>query len=207
MLLDSEEFRSAVRLLSERDAHLSAVVTRYGMPEFWSRQPGFAALILFILEQQVSLASAAAAFQRLEDRVGPVTPAAIEQSTDAQLRADGFSRQKARYARALAHAVDSDAIDLRGLGDLSDHAVRTSLITLPGIGPWTADVYLLSCLRRPDIWPVGDRALQVGTAEILGMSAPPSPDHLEKLGERWRPHRSTAARLIWHGYLSNRKRS
>jgi DNA-3-methyladenine glycosylase II len=89
---------------------------------------------------------------------------------------------------------------------MDDDAVRRALVALPGIGPWTADVYLLACLGRPDLWPVGDRALQVAVAEALGLAAVPDPGSLEGLGERWRPHRSTAARILWHGYLGRRGR-
>jgi DNA-3-methyladenine glycosylase II len=161
---------------------------------------------LFILEQQVSLASGAAAFKRLRNRLGEVTPAAILEPTDQELRADGFSRQKTRYVRELAQAVLRGDLDLERLSSQEDEEVRRRLIGLVGVGPWTADVYLLSCLRRPDIWPVQDRALQVATFEALGLPEVPQPDSLRNIGERWRPHRSTAARLLWHSYLSRRGR-
>jgi DNA-3-methyladenine glycosylase II len=163
-------------------------------------------MVLFILEQQVSLASGAAAFKRLRDRLGEVTPTAILGPSDEELRADGFSRQKTRYVRELAHAVLRGDIDFDELSSENDDEVRRRLINLIGIGPWTADVYLLSCLRRPDIWPVQDRALQVATFEALSLPVVPQPDLLRHIGERWRPHRSTAARLLWHSYLSRRGR-
>jgi DNA-3-methyladenine glycosylase II len=162
--------------------------------------------VLFILEQQVSLASGAAAFNRLRARVGSVTPAAVLTPSDEELRADGFSRQKSRYVRELARAVLDGRVDLASLESRSDDEVRRELIGLVGIGPWTADVYLLSCLRRPDVWPVLDRALQVATGEVLGLETIPDPALLLELGERWRPHRSTVARLMWHSYLSKRGR-
>jgi DNA-3-methyladenine glycosylase II len=127
-------------------------------------------------------------------------------TTPDQLRADGVSRQKDRYLRALATAVETGTLDLSRLVDLPDDEVRRELTALPGIGRWTADVYLLACLGRPDLWPVGDRALQVAAAEALGLGAVPGPAALEEVGERWRPHRSTAARLLWHGYLASRGR-
>jgi DNA-3-methyladenine glycosylase II len=201
------EFRTAVVTLTAADPVLSAVVGRHGDPPFWHRPPGFATMILFILEQQVSLASAKAAFDRLEGRVRHVEPEAIRTSTDAELRADGFSRQKAGYARALASAVLSGDLRFEALTALEDDDVRRALVALPGIGPWTADVYLLSCLRRPDVWPAGDRALQVAAAEVLGLAEIPAPGGLREIGERWRPHRSTAARLLWHAYLARRGRS
>jgi DNA-3-methyladenine glycosylase II len=199
-------FANAVRSLTSRDPHLAEIVANHGVPDFWHRPPGFSTMVLFILEQQVSLASGAAAFIRLRDRLGEVTPAAILEPTDQELRADGFSRQKTRYVRELAQAVLRGDLDLERLSSQEDEEVRRRLIGLVGIGPWTADVYLLSCLRRPDIWPVQDRALQVATFEALGLPEVPQPDSLRDIGERWRPHRSTAARLLWHSYLSRRGR-
>jgi DNA-3-methyladenine glycosylase II len=128
-------------------------------------------------------------------------------TTPEQLRTDGVSRQKDRYLRALATAVTSGDLALDSLERLGDDEARRDLLELPGIGPWTADVYLLACLGRPDLWPVGDRALQVATAEALGLGAVPDRTQLEALGERWRPLRSSAARLLWHGYLARRGRA
>ena len=192
--------------LAGSDSSLASALERFGEPAFWHRPPGFATLVLFILEQQVSLASGAAAFNRLGNRIGEVTPERVLRPTDEELRADGFSRQKARYLRELARAVLDERIDLAGLESKTDDEVRRELIGLIGIGPWTADVYLLSCLRRPDVWPVLDRALQVATGEVLGLEAAPDPAALSEIGERWRPHRSTAARIMWHAYLSKRGR-
>ena len=162
--------------------------------------------MLFILEQQVSLASAAAAYRKVLDRIGLMEPEALLGTTPEELRADGVSRQKDRYLRALAHEVASGSLDLASLTGLDDDGVRRALTALPGIGNWTADVYLLACLGRPDLWPVGDRALRVASAEALGLDTVPDQTALELLGERWRPHRSTAARILWHGYLARRGR-
>ena len=200
------DFREALDRLAATDGNLAAALDRFGAPNFWHRQPGFGTLVLFILEQQVSLASGAAAFNRLRARVGQVTPTAVLVPTDSELREDGFSRQKTRYMRELARAVVDGRIDLARLESEPDDEVRRQLLGLIGIGPWTADVYLLSCLRRPDVWPVLDRALQVATGEVLALETAPDPNRLLELGERWRPHRSTAARLMWHAYLSKRGR-
>jgi DNA-3-methyladenine glycosylase II len=200
------DFRDAVRHLTQTDDRLAAALDRFGQPDFWHRQPGFATLVLFILEQQVSLASGAAAFNRLRARIGEVTPAAVLLPSDAELREDGFSRQKARYVRELARAVLEGRIDLASLESLPDDEVRRKLLGLIGVGPWTSDVYLLSCLRRPDVWPVLDRGLQVATGEVLGLEVIPDPATLLELGERWRPHRSAAARIMWHSYLAKRGR-
>ena len=202
----ASEFRRALHNLAKRDGRLANALDKFGEPDFWHRQPGFSTLVLFILEQQVSLASGAAAFKRLRARIGDITPSAVLAPTDDELRADGVSRQKARYIRALAGVVLEGHIDLAGLESRSDEDVRQELTGQLGIGPWTADVYLLSCLRRPDVWPVLDRALQVATDEVLELGSPPDPVALMEVGDRWRPHRSTAARLMWHAYLAKRGR-
>jgi DNA-3-methyladenine glycosylase II len=206
-LLQTEaDFRLAIAQLTSRDPQLASAVSAYGQPEYWHRLPGFSALVLFILEQQVSLASGAAAFNRLKTRIGEMTPEKLLTPTDDELRADGFSRQKTRYVRALARSMIGGEIDLDELTTLDDDEVRRRLVALIGIGPWTAEVYLLSCLRRPDVWPIHDRALRVATAEVLELGEVPAPSELGSIGDRWRPHRSTAARLLWHSYLVRRGR-
>jgi DNA-3-methyladenine glycosylase II len=203
-VLDESTFAAAAVKLCDADPDLAVIVERHGLPEFWARKPGLPTLVLLILEQQVSLASARAAYDRLVTRLGGLTTEGILASTDAELRADGFSRQKARYVRVLAAALQDGSLDLDLVASLGDDAARAALVTLPGIGPWTAEVYLLSALRRPDTWPVGDIALQEGARRARGLEARPSPDELAAIGENWRPHRATAARLLWHLYLSDR---
>ena len=204
--MDDELFARSVAELTATDPRLADLVAAHGTPAHWLRPAGFASLVLFILEQQVSLASAAAAYRKVLDRLGTMTPTQLLASTPEQLRQDGVSRQKDRYLRALAAAVESGALELDHLAALPDEDVRAALTAVPGIGRWTADVYLLACLGRPDLWPVGDRALQVAAAETLGLDTVPDQVALEQLGQRWRPHRSTAARLLWHGYLARRGR-
>lgn len=191
--------------LASSDPALGRIVARAGKPPAFRRPPTFASLVLLILEQQVSLASAAATFRRLE-ALTPVRPEEVAELGDATLRSIGITRQKTRYLRELASAVSDDRLPIAQLETMSDGEVRRLLIAVPGIGPWTADVFLLACLQRPDIWPVGDRALQVGAAEALDLDTVPSPDLLDEIGERWRPHRSAAARILWHGYLESRGR-
>ncbi|GAB3067308.1 DNA-3-methyladenine glycosylase [Intrasporangium mesophilum] len=206
-MLDEQTFAEAVDELTSRDADLARLVADHGRPALWSRPAGFPSLVLLILEQQVSLASAAAAYTRVLARIGTMEPDQLLATTPEQLRIDGVSRQKDRYLRALATAVSSGDLALDSLERVSDDEARRDLLALPGIGPWTADVYLLACLGRPDLWPVGDRALQVATAEALGLGTVPDRTQLEILGDRWRPLRSTAARLLWHGYLARRGRA
>jgi len=205
--LTPHSFRRTVAELGARHEELGAIVRRHGVPEFWFRPSGFATLLLLILEQQVSLASARAAFDKVDRRVGGVTPAALLSLSDAELREDGFSRQKTRYSRALAQKIVDGELDLDSLERLDDTAARATLVSMLGIGAWTAEVYLLSVLRRPDTWPIGDLALQESARAVLALETRPSPLELEAIGERWRPHRATAARLLWHQYLVERGRS
>lgn len=202
--LDEASLYEAVAVLIATDQHLAAVVNRYGPPPLWAREPGFPTLIHIILEQQVSLASARAAFDRLLAAVSPLTPAGLLTLDDTTLRALGFSRQKAGYARHLAQALLEGKLDLDHLAQQEDAAVRSALLALKGIGPWSADIYLLMALRRPDIWPVGDLALQLAAQRVKQLPARPTPDEMETLAEPWRPWRAVAARLLWHHYLSGR---
>ena len=197
----------AVEQLAAADPDLAAIVERFGPPPLWDRVPGFATLVHIILEQQVSLASAQAAFDRLRAAADPLTPARFLDLTDAELLTIGFSRQKARYGRALATALNGGSLDLDSLTSLDDDSAHRELVAIPGIGPWTATIYLLMVLGRPDLWPVGDIALAQAVAEVKGLERRPSPLEMAELGETWRPWRSVAARLFWHDYLSRRGRS
>jgi DNA-3-methyladenine glycosylase II len=160
--------------------------------------------VLLVLEQQVSLASARATFDRLVEAIGAPTPDAVLALDDETLRAIGFSRQKAGYTRELAQAVARGSLDFEALAALSDDGVRAVLTGLRGIGPWTADVYLTMALRRPDAFPHGDLALLASAQRVKRLDVRPTPVELEQLAEPWRPHRATAARILWHSYLSER---
>jgi DNA-3-methyladenine glycosylase II len=205
--LTADSFRRHALELADRDPALGKVVAAHGIPDFWHRPASFATLVLFVVEQQVSLASAKAVFDRMNEALGGITPDTVLTADPDVLRAAGLTRQKQRYVLLLAAAVDDGSLDLPSLADMSDDEVRRRLLALTGIGPWTADVYLLSCLRRADMWPVGDRALQVGVGEVLELPETPTPLELEGLGERWRPLRAVAARLVWHDYLCRRGRA
>jgi DNA-3-methyladenine glycosylase II len=200
-------FRSAVDDLASSDVHLRNVIHEYGHPERLCRPASFQTLILLILEQQVSLDSARAAYDRLDELIPGVQAAHLVGLSDDQLRGVGFSRQKTRYARELANRVIAGTLDPTALSSLGDDEVRSTLTEVPGIGSWTADVFLMSSLNRPDIWPVGDRALQVATAEALQLESAPDPAALAEIGDRWRPHRTAAAHILWHGYLGSRNRT
>jgi DNA-3-methyladenine glycosylase II len=205
--LTDESFRLHALELADRDPALGKVVAEHGLPGFWHRPASFATLVLFVVEQQVSLASAKAVFDRMHAALGGITPDTLLSADPDVLGTVGLTRQKQRYVLLLAAAVDDGSLDLPALADRSDDEVRRQLLGLTGIGPWTADVYLLSALRRADMWPVGDRALQVGVGEVLELPEAPRPLALEALGERWRPLRAVAARLVWHDYLCRRGRA
>jgi DNA-3-methyladenine glycosylase II len=203
-MLDQIAFQSGIRELTVRDADLARVIQTYGVPPLWVREPGFPSLVYIILEQQVSLASARAAFQRLRAAASPLTPTRFLKLSDTQLKQIGFSRQKTLYTRLLAESLVKRHLDLNDLHNLSDDEARKFLVALKGIGTWTADIYLLSALRRPDIWPIGDLALAVAVQEVKRLRSRPSPERLERLSQLWRPYRAVAARLFWHAYLSKR---
>jgi DNA-3-methyladenine glycosylase II len=204
VILDEQFFAHAARDLSQRDADLAAIIEKYGLPPLWTREPGFPTLVYIILEQQVSLASARALYQRLLEAVKPFTPARFLKLTETEMRRLGFSRQKAHYTRLLAEAIHRKQFALHKLHELEDEIVREQLMALNGIGNWTADIYLLSALRRPDIWPTGDLALATAVQEVKRMRKRPSPEKLELMSKPWRPWRAVAARLFWHAYLCKR---
>ena len=196
--------RRAARDLGDADPQLGASVERYGPPPLWSRDPSYATLVHLILEQQVSLASAQAAFDRLRTALsGSIEPELFLGLTDEELRAIGFSRQKAGYARTLASAV-LDGFDLGALAAMPDDEVRHALIAMPGIGPWTADIYLTMCLLRPDVWPHGDLALATSARDLLELDERPTFVDLGRIAERWHPYRAVAARILWYDYLQRR---
>src|SRR5438128_12542657 len=200
--MTEETLARGVAELCRRDGHLAAVVERFGPPPLWAREPGFGTLVQIILEQQVSLASARAAYGRLEGLIGPATATRVLELEDAALRAAGFSRQKAGYVRSLARAVVEGEFDPAGLASLDDEAVRLELIKRKGIGAWSADIYLLMALGRTDVWPRGDLALSGALREVKRLRAVPGADRVHRITEEWRPWRAVAARVLWHHYLS-----
>jgi DNA-3-methyladenine glycosylase II len=204
--LDQDSFGEAVDLLSGEEPSFARVIDEHGPPGFWRRPAGFPTLVWLIMEQQVSLESGAAMYRRLHGLLGAITPEAVAGAAVTELRGIGVTRQKTEYLLVLARSILSGELDLDALGGATFHEARRALLSVKGIGPWTADAYLLSALGFPDVFPVGDRALQVGTAEVLGLSAAPGPEELELLSLPWRPIRAAAARLIWHGYLKRRGR-
>jgi DNA-3-methyladenine glycosylase II len=202
--LTEERLAAAVDHLAARDPLLAGAVGRHGRPPLWAREPGFPTLIHIVLEQQVSLASARAAFDRLLAARSPLSPAAFLELDDRQLFEIGFSRQKTRYGRELARAVLDGRLDLEALPSLDDDTVDARLTAVPGIGPWTATIYRLMVLGRPDAWPIHDIALAQAVADLRGLDHRPSAVEMAGLADHWRPWRAVAARILWHHYLSER---
>ena len=196
-----------VKALTESDPHLREVVDSYGPPPLWGRDPGFPSLLKIILEQQVSLASAQATYDKLLTRVNPLTPEGLLRLSDEELKSAGFSRQKTRYVRILAEAILDGSLDLDGLHRLDDEEVMKTLTALTGIGPWTAGIYLLMILGRPDVWPRGDLALLSAMRDVKELDGVPSNDEAAVIADEWRPWRAVAARILWHHYLCERGRS
>jgi DNA-3-methyladenine glycosylase II len=200
--LTEDSFLHALGELSSRDSDLGAVLSNHGTPPFWSRDPGFPTLVHIILEQQVSLASAQAAFDRVGAAVGELVPEKFLDLDDGDLKAAGFSRQKTRYCRILARELLEGSLDLDHVQAMPDDEAREELMRITGIGRWTADIYLLAALKRPDIWPVGDLALDVALHRVKGLEGRPTREEFERMGNAWRPWRAVAARILWHHYLS-----
>ena len=190
--------------MADSDQYLARIYEAYGPPPLWDREPGFATLLNIILEQQVSLASAKACFDKLTNHLGGVTPEGLLVLNDAELKRIGFSRQKAAYGRHLSEAVIEKRIDFEDLHRLTNAEVKSELIKLKGVGEWTSDIYLIMALLRPDVMPRGDIALHTAWHELSGEARPTSDEFLV-IAERWKPYRSVAARLLWHFYLSERR--
>jgi len=202
--LNEINYQEGLEALSKRDADLAQVIQEFGPPPFWQREPGFPTLVHIILEQQVSLASAKAAYDRLKKAAAPLTPQSFLQFDDARLKVIGFSRQKTRYCRELAHAILEGRLDLALLETAADDEARARLMAQKGIGPWTAEIYLLMALRRPDAWPTGDLALASAVRAVKNLTDIPDTQRMEELGTAYRPWRAIAARLFWHYYLSKK---
>jgi len=201
---NSSNFHLICDKLSRKDRELRRIIKQYGYPPMWTRPATFQTLILTILEQQVSLASAYAAFKKLKEKIGYVTPAKLLQLSDEEMRACYFTRQKTGYARGLAEVVQSKKISLKKLSSLPDEEVRNELIKLKGIGHWTVDVYLMHALQRTDLFPLGDIALVNSLKEAKQLHPHISKEEMLEIAESWRPYRTIAAMILWHSYIKKR---
>jgi DNA-3-methyladenine glycosylase II len=202
---DADNFRAICDQLAKRDADLKRILKTRGYPSMWTRPNSFQTHILTILEQQVSLAAAYAAFKRLKERIGTVTPDKLSALSDEDLRACYFTRQKIVYARGLTEAIQSKQIKLRALHHQPDESVREQLINLKGIGNWTIDVYLMHALRRTDLFPLGDIALVNSLKHIKQLPDDISKEDMLEIAAQWRPNRTIAAMILWHDYMQRRK--
>lgn len=189
--------------LALMDPDFAHVIQTYGYPPLWSRPNTFETLVHIILEQQVSLASALSALNKLRERVQEITPARVLLLTDAELRDCYFSRQKSAYVKYLAEAIIGGHIDLAAFEQMEDQEIRSSLCALKGIGNWTVDVYLMFVLKHPDIMPLGDLAVVNAMKRLKKLPRETSKEELTSIGEQWKPYRTIASMLLWHYYLSS----
>ena len=193
--------------LAQMDADFTHVIQLYGYPPMWTRPNTFETLVHIILEQQVSLASALSALNKLRERVQEITPARVLLLTDAEMRECYCSRQKTAYIRYLAEAIISGQIDLEAFQQMEDADIRTQLTALKGIGNWTVDVYLMFVLQHTDVLPLGDLAIVNAIKRLKGLPKETLKEELVLLAEQWKPYRTVASMLLWHYYLSDRKPS
>jgi DNA-3-methyladenine glycosylase II len=195
---DEKNLEALYDTLAKKDSDLEKIIGEYGYPPLWVRPNSFETLVLTILEQQVSLASAYAAYKKLKERIR-ITPNNLLQLTDEELRACYLSRQKVVYTRALANAIVSKQINLKKFEDQPDDVVRAELKKIKGIGDWTVDVYLIHSLRRADVFPLGDLALINAIKMMKGKDL--TKDLIIEMSEQWRPYRTGATMLFWHYYI------
>lgn len=197
---DKTQFEKAAVLLCEKDSVLAAIHNKYGFPRIAFRKPGFASLVYIILEQQVSLAAAAAVNMRLNDLIDPLTPDSVLNAGEQILKQAGLSRQKIKSVLALSAAIKNKQLVLENLPEMNDTEAMRQLQEVHGIGTWTAEIYLMMVLGKTDYWPVKDRALQVAFEEHYGLELVPANTTAQQVSEAWRPYRSVAAFYLWHAY-------
>jgi DNA-3-methyladenine glycosylase II len=200
MVRTTESLHASLDALAEREKAFASVLDTHGHPEPRLSEPGVETLLRTIVGQQVSVHAARSMWNKLVARLGqPVDLQKLIDSTDEELREAGLSRQKAGYARSLASLVLSGELDLAHLPADDEEAIA-HLITIKGIGRWSAEIYLLFAEGRGDVWPAGDLAVQIEIGKLLGLDERPSEKQLRELAEAWRPHRGAAAVLAWHSY-------
>ena len=197
-------FEQICNKLSRKDADLKFILKTYGYPPIWTRSNSFATLIHIILEQRVSLASARAAYDKLKEKLGAITPKKLITLSDKEMKACYFSRQKIVYARHLAEAVISGKISLKNFPSHTEDEIRNQLKQIKGIGDWTVDVYLMFALQRTNIFPIGDLAMMKALKEVKKFPAHISVEEILEIAEGWKPFRSIATIILWHYYIQKR---
>jgi DNA-3-methyladenine glycosylase II len=200
----AENYYQFCDILASSDDDLKLILTTYGYPPMWTRPNTFETLVHIILEQQVSLASALSAMNKLRDKIKVITPEKILALTDEELKACYFSRQKTSYVRYLAEALLSKAIHLTELEKMESNEVRFQMNKLKGIGNWTIDIYLMFVLQRVDIFPIGDLAAVNALKQLKRLSATTTREQVLEFTVDWHPYRTVATMLLWHYYLSLR---
>jgi DNA-3-methyladenine glycosylase II len=200
--LDEESLARAARHLARRDRELASILERLGPPPLWARRPGFPTLVNIILEQQVSLAAAATMFARMKKNVVPLHPARMIELGEDHLKSLGLTRQKTAYCLDLAQSLSDKRLRLSQLSRMSDADAKAALMKIKGLGAWSADVYLLMVLLRPDVFPATDLALITAVTNLKQLPTRATPNQLLEMAEAWRPYRSVAARMLWQHYLA-----
>jgi DNA-3-methyladenine glycosylase II len=196
-------FHTLCDRLASADPDLAAIVKAHGYPPMWHRPNTFETLVHIILEQQVSLASALSALNKLREKLQGITPQKVLALSNEELKACYFSRQKTGYVRYLAESILNGQLDLHLLPALPDDEVRAKLIPLKGIGDWTIDVYLIFVLQRTDIFPLGDLAAVNALKKVKRLPAETIRQDLLPVIAAWKPYRTIATMLLWHYYLSS----
>ncbi len=189
-----------VRALAKQCDYMAKAFETGGMPPARNREGGFRTLLRIIVDQQISVHAGAAIWAKLEDRLGEISAKRVMAVREPTLRKCGLSGQKIRYARELAGAIKSGSLDLGGLAALDDDAAAAQLTAIKGIGRWTAEIYLMFAMGRPDIMPAGDLALQVAAQNLIGLKERPTDKELRVIAERWQPYRTAAAIMLWQFY-------
>lgn len=195
--------KKAIPYLLKKDKIFQQIVDLYGEPTISTRPEGFESLCKLIIEQQVSLASAKACYLKMESFLGKVTPQNIINATEDELRNNSVSKQKAVYLKELSKAIINKELDLASLSQKTEEQIKAELIAIKGIGNWTAEVYIMFCLQKEDIFPIGDIALQNTLKELFSVT---TKDEMIILSENWKPNRSLATYFFWHYYLKKRNR-
>lgn len=199
-----ENFHQLCDVLAAKDKHLRRIILDHGYPPMWSRPEGFATLVHIILEQQVSLASARAAYDKLREKIGTVSPKKVLALTDEELKGCYFSRQKIVYVRDLAESILDGRVKLKKFQNLSNEEIHKELVSVKGIGKWTADVYLMMVMHRCDLFPLGDVALINSAKVVKELPQESTREDVGQVARKWNPYRTVAAFLLWHAYIIRR---
>lgn len=205
-IFSETNFKDICDHLGKKDPDLQLILESYNYPPLWRRSPSFETLVHIILEQQVSLASALAALNKIKEKITHITPASLLALSNEELRACYFSRQKITYTKYLAQSVINNELNIGELSNMNNEVVRSTLTKIKGIGNWTVDVYLMMVLQRPDVFPLGDIALMTSIKETKRLSKDISKEAIAEIASGWKPYQTIAAFILWHSYLCKRKR-